>query len=642
MDKLLIQVLFLVLTLSICLSAGISAATTIPAGVGPWAVAVNPVTNKVYVANHLTSVTVIEGTSATPVATGYGPHAVAVNPVTNKIYVTNDITDDVTVIDGATNNPSPVKDTTASKPYGVAVNTVTDKIYVANYGSNTVTVIDGPTNILTTVKDTNPTKPASQPYGVAVNPVTNKVYVANNGSSTVTVIDGTDNSVLATIIVDSNPQAVAVNPVTNKVYVVNYTSGTVSVINGANDTVSSTVAVGSFPKAVAINPVTNRIYIVNYGTTGTVKVIDGTTDSVLTTVIAGSNSQALTVNPVSNKVYVVNTIGNSVTVIEGTAYLKTIDVGISPVAVAVNMITNEVYVANKDSQDVTVIAETPVPPSPLTTSISPLPGDTTSSTTPTFAMTATSSTGSSVRNIYYQVDSVQGVWLAAVPAGASGSGTTPLLAPGNHVIHAFAADGSDASSINTGSQSSPLTGAIASYSFTVSGLPPPVTYTVTPMNTAHGSISPNTPQVVTPGAFVDFLVTPDNGYRIVSVTGNGCSVTMIGSGSLINPTTYRAGPVTANCEVTPTFSTDLLPVRIGSVYYQNLVDAYTLAPSGAVIIQAMATSFSGDLNLNRADIALTLEGGYDVTYATRTGNTVMIGKLTIGAGNLVADRLTIQ
>ena len=39
-----------------------------------------------------------------------------------------------------------------TEPCGVAVNPVTNKIYVANQGSNNVTVIDGATNGTTTVR----------------------------------------------------------------------------------------------------------------------------------------------------------------------------------------------------------------------------------------------------------------------------------------------------------------------------------------------------------------------------------------------------------------------------------------------------------------------------------------------------------
>ena len=88
------------------------------------------------------------------VAVGTGPNAVAVNPNTNKIYVANTNPDNpssVTVIDGATNNTTTVNTTTVVGEFSVAVavNSVTNQIYVVNGGG--VTVIDGATNNTTTV-----------------------------------------------------------------------------------------------------------------------------------------------------------------------------------------------------------------------------------------------------------------------------------------------------------------------------------------------------------------------------------------------------------------------------------------------------------------------------------------------------------
>ncbi len=68
------------------------------------------------------------------VATGSGPIAVAVNPVTNKIYVANADSNDVTVIDGTHNLTKTVA--AGSIPEAVAVNPATNKIYVANNEQN--------------------------------------------------------------------------------------------------------------------------------------------------------------------------------------------------------------------------------------------------------------------------------------------------------------------------------------------------------------------------------------------------------------------------------------------------------------------------------------------------------------------------
>jgi hypothetical protein len=176
-------------------------------------VAVNPVTNKIYVANgggypgpNHGNVTVIDGatnsvTTITIDPNAIAPNAVALNQTTNKIYVAN--ANDtaltgvggVTVIDGTTNAISTIRDPNAWFPNAVAVDSVTNTIYVTSEGCfpddgcrnpGPVTAIDGPTNSVTTIIDPK----AKNPGGLAIDPATDKIYVANIGSSNVTVIDG--------------------------------------------------------------------------------------------------------------------------------------------------------------------------------------------------------------------------------------------------------------------------------------------------------------------------------------------------------------------------------------------------------------------------------------------------------------------
>ncbi len=98
------------------------------------------------------NVTVIDGVTndTTTVPAGYEPGAIAVNPVTNKIYVANQSSNNVTVIDGA---PTATQRTVPAGafPYAVAVNPVTQQDLCGEPGSNNVTVIDGATNATTTV-----------------------------------------------------------------------------------------------------------------------------------------------------------------------------------------------------------------------------------------------------------------------------------------------------------------------------------------------------------------------------------------------------------------------------------------------------------------------------------------------------------
>ena len=61
----------------------------------------NPTTNKIYVANWDSSLTVIDGATNVAATVAAGPHslAVAINPVTNKVYVANSGNGTVTVVD---------------------------------------------------------------------------------------------------------------------------------------------------------------------------------------------------------------------------------------------------------------------------------------------------------------------------------------------------------------------------------------------------------------------------------------------------------------------------------------------------------------------------------------------------------------
>src|SRR5688572_16861107 len=94
------------------------------------------------------------------------PVGVAVNTVTNRIYVANLLSNTVSVIDGASHvliTTIPV----SSTPFSVGVNPNTNFIYVGQSGnSRLVTIINGANN---TVVTTLPTDPFQELNAVAVN-----------------------------------------------------------------------------------------------------------------------------------------------------------------------------------------------------------------------------------------------------------------------------------------------------------------------------------------------------------------------------------------------------------------------------------------------------------------------------------------
>ena len=283
-----------------------NAVATVEVGDGPWAIAINPGTNLIYVANiGSDTVSVIDGSTSSVVATvdvGSGPSAIAVNPSTNLIYVINtiyshNINCSVSVIDGST---SSVVHTlyVGSGLSDIAVNPSTNLIYVTKPMSNNVLVIDGNTNnVVATVNVTN------GPSGIAINPNTNFIYTANVWS--VSVIDRTTNNEVATVDVGRDAYNVTVNPSTNLIYVSNKKDDNVSVIDGSTNSVVATVNVGSGPWDIAVNPSTNLIYVANIGS-DTVSVIDGSKNSVVRTLCGGSGLSAMAVNPSTNLIYVTN------------------------------------------------------------------------------------------------------------------------------------------------------------------------------------------------------------------------------------------------------------------------------------------------------------------------------------------------
>ncbi|WP_409344285.1 Ig-like domain repeat protein [Paenibacillus sp. MBLB4367] len=489
-----------------------SAATTVlKVGPTPFAITVNPVTHKVYTANNGgASVSVIDGADLKmdniPLRTH--PSAVDVDPIANKIYVANKDSDEVTVIDGVYGTTATVQ--TGKAPSAVAVNPVTGKSYIVNFSGNNVTVIDGETGDATTVEA------GINPQAIAVNPVTNKIYVANLFSNDITVIDGDDNSTV-TVPAGQAPVAIGVNTATNKIYAANYDSNSVTVIDGGNHH-TATVTVGEAPSAIAVNPKNNKIYVANFKS-HTVTEIDGAENTTMTVSLGtgltgGKGPQALAVNSQAGRVYVANVASNNVTVIDvATHQTASVAAGIHPFAVAVNPASNKIYVANYSSGDMTVIdGTTAMTSSPLTqtvptgsnpqavavnaglskiyvtnsgsnnitvvseqaevsalpeVTVSPLPQHTSDTQTPTFGLLAA---GNNVKRIYYQVDSLTGPWLSASPDGASGSGAVPALVSGMHTLYAFATDGMEASSINTGGGNGAKIGKISAYPFLV--IPP--------------------------------------------------------------------------------------------------------------------------------------------------------------------------
>jgi DNA-binding beta-propeller fold protein YncE len=250
----------------------------------PLGLAVAQATDTVYVANATDgTVSVINGATCNghdmsgcdqrpaTVSVGAFDDAVAVDPVTNMVFVTNQDArpGTLSVINGDSCNGSDpagcahqpfMTVQVGGGPSGVDVNPLTNTVYVANtaedhnnepvpHGS-TLSVIDGTTCKPTDTSGCAPVgtvRVGMDPANVAVDPTTNSVYVANsydNTSSptgTVSVVagahcDASDASGCASqtppqVPVGTDPVSTAIDKMTDTVYVTNYKDKTVSVMD---------------------------------------------------------------------------------------------------------------------------------------------------------------------------------------------------------------------------------------------------------------------------------------------------------------------------------------------------------------------------------------------------------------------------
>ena len=487
-------------SLLLAVSATAAAQTVNPpiaVGTDAAAIGVNPVTNKIYVANQgSNSVTVIDGAtnSTVTIPVGTAPRHIGINPETNRIYVGNYISANTSVIDGSVDA---VVATLATGGAGwMAVNPLTNRTYSLRPSTaDEVNVLEGDTYPLTSATR------SYTPVALAINPVNNYLYIVHQTTGDIVALDMTNNvpypprvcpdglggirpfdeheeNPPPCINVPDTPVAVAVNPVTGKAYAVSSTAtDQVSVINGTNHTFVSLTppGVGSIAKAIAVNPLTNKIYA---AFDASVVVIDGATNAmtVIPSGTGGSGPVGLGINMSTNRIYVPNANG-TMTVINGadnTTSSLAIPAGAR--AVAVNPVTNTVYaLAGGTVTPVDGSASDPAHPTGITTSIAALAGNNTNpdgAITLSVANSFTPAPLSATRKVYFQIDSVDGAWRTASGSGPYTASFTGL-SEGTHTIYAFATNGLDAPNINTQPQHTPLVGNIASYTFTVSAAVPP-------------------------------------------------------------------------------------------------------------------------------------------------------------------------
>jgi YVTN family beta-propeller protein len=200
------------------------------------------------------------------------PHGVQLSPDRSQLWVTGNISDNLMVVDVATQNKTiiplrGVPTTAQLLPYQTIMTSDGRYVYVSCQQSNEVCVVDRDSMKVVRVI------PVGQwPLILAITPDNRFVYVANRNSNDVSVIRTSDNTVAVTIPnVGPQPHGVAIDPAGRYAYVTcenvssngvpphHPTSGSkipgfVTVIDLTTNTVVKQIEVGAFAAGVAAVP----------------------------------------------------------------------------------------------------------------------------------------------------------------------------------------------------------------------------------------------------------------------------------------------------------------------------------------------------------------------------------------------------
>ena len=234
------------------------------------------------------------------------PEIPVYDPVNGNIYIRGNIVGDISVVNATTftdvaNIVSSVDNQPSFFVPSIAVDTLTGYLYATNAASNNVTIINGATESVSGSVATG-----GGPRGVAYDGKNHDLYVADYGTDQVSVFSGTDNQSVATIPVGANPLSVIYDAASDRVFVTNYGSSNVSVIDPSTNTVSSSVGVGSDPLLLTLDTVDDLVDVLDYtGGTGYVAVFSATSPpSSASTITVGNAAESFAFDEGSDSLFV--------------------------------------------------------------------------------------------------------------------------------------------------------------------------------------------------------------------------------------------------------------------------------------------------------------------------------------------------
>ena len=473
-------------------SVPIHASGTIPMSMPVADLAVNPVTDTVFVrhtgAGFADDVTIVDGVAhTTQVVTFPGNVAeLAVDPIRNRVYAKLASQPTVVALDVEDLSMQPIP-VSGSDLY---VDPGADRFYLRD--GNTIRAVDGETGAVESY-----TPPPTLQAVLGVDPIAQALVVAytftDSSSYDYTVFEKVGGSPLHAIV--TSPAAYGLNlmsggtidPFAERAFfttpyggVGRYEWASASIVGGGNGG-----ELGTFEQLL-IDPARGVVWSEFNDPMGSIGSVVGMNGSDLGYAGVGllvfqHSFDAWAIQPATRRLYAAEQSLDSFatwlrqTSLDSAGALPTLASGDSGYyEIALNPLTNEIYTLGPSvypfttPPDLLELDEPVAAPVPMPTAITPGAPAGGSMTVGFSATSAWVPNAHGIRRIYYQVDSIDGRWLPASPGGATASATITGLAPGAHTLYAFATDGQEAT---LGKGQTILTGPVASAAITVPAPP---------------------------------------------------------------------------------------------------------------------------------------------------------------------------
>ena len=308
--------------------------------------------------------TPVERPTIIPVPDLIHPKGVAVNPRTNRVYVASRDNNSLMVLDGGSNSFL-TRISICKEPFGVAVNAVTNKIYVACFAQGVIAVVNGASNAVETLIWAGP-----NPTYVGVNEATNQIFAVTYGNHALVSINGNTNAVTSTKVMGVGVFGVAVNKTLDQVYVTTRDDVTLWVYQAASKHVLQILDFTGESDSlygVGVNPETNKVYVTMAVDTEVKRmaVFRATAAGLVreaTLALPNGGDDApgdVNVDTLRNHIFVANSLSNTVTVIDGwtNTILGNVPIPGDPFGVGVNPLTRQAYIGARGTSQLWVMPD---------------------------------------------------------------------------------------------------------------------------------------------------------------------------------------------------------------------------------------------------------------------------------------------